>query len=189
MSIHVVPSRFGLARSGFQSSQLCFVAAVAFLSAGSVGAAPVPYSYNDSGAGGYAGVGVFTLDVGVPLMDYDATAVSGDGTTFGPWASVTFLAHAGIFPSLVISNLVGASLTLSLPGIGGGDVQVGSQADLEWANFLVEAERSGFRIAPVVTEEPQVPEASTWISVAALTGGAIAQVVRRRVRRTSHAQG
>lgn len=185
MHIKFVSPRFHVVRAGLRS---WFAAAAALLSAGSVGAAPVPYSYNDSGAGGYAGIGVFTLDVSVPLMDYDATAVSGDGTTFGPWSAVTFQAHAGDFPSLVISNLAGASLTLSLPGIGGSDIQVGSQADLEWAHFLVEAEQIGFRIAPVVTEEPQVPEASTWISVAVLGGGAVAQVIRRRVRKTSHGQ-
>lgn len=141
--------------------------------------APTTYSFNDAGAGGAAGSGVFTLEIGAPLGDYEATGVAGGGGTLGTWGGVEFSANAGSFSSLVISNLVGASITYSAPGIGGSDIHAGSQADLEWEHFLVELRTSfGIQIDPVAGAA-LVPESSTWISLAALGLGIAGTQYRR----------
>lgn len=140
------------------------------------------YSFDDSlvAGGPYAGTGVFTLTVGAPLGEYPATGVAGSGDAFGTWRSVQFRATPGGFTSLVISNLVDASIEFSLPGIGGGEIDPGSQADLEWAHFLTEANRIGLRIAPLSTV---VPESSTWLGAAGICGAAAVVGIRRRGQR------
>lgn len=124
-------------------------------------ASPILYSYDDTAAGSFAGSGVFRIDIGVPLGHYEASDVGGGGATFGSWGSVSFLATPGVFGSLTISNLALASLTISLPGIGGGAIQAGSSASDEWDNFLVQAGRIGIRI----TELTAVPDESSTLGV------------------------
>jgi hypothetical protein len=131
-------------------------------------AVPITYSYDDSAAGGFAGSGVFTLDVGAPLGRHDATGVAGSGDAFGRWSAVSFHAHPGNLPMLVISNLVGASIGLSLPGIGGGEIQPGSFADAEWLHFIDAAARlpNPFRIVPLSAPVPDGGPSLVWPGVA-----------------------
>lgn len=134
-------------------------------------AVPLTYSYDDSAAGGFAGVGVFTLEVGVPLGRYNATGVAGAGDAFGVWGAATFLAQPGFFPMLTISNLVGASVTLQLPAIGGGVLEVGSSADLEWQHFIEAAGKlpSPIRIVPLSAPVSDGGPSLVW-SVMTLAG-------------------
>ncbi len=157
------------------------VCAVGLVSAVAAMAAPVEYSLDDTGARVAAGSGVFTLDVGPVLTDYKATAVSGAGTTFGTWHAVSFESFLGTFPSLVISNLIGAKVVYTMPAIGGSDIQPGSSADLEWAHFIAEAGGAfGLRILPVGSP---VPEGTSTLKLLALGMGAIGAGVLRKPRK------
>lgn len=125
----------------------------------------------DSSGSAYSslGNGTFTLDIGNPLGAYSATGVSGGGSTFGTWDAVAFRVNPGVFPSLVISNFVGASLTFSIPGIG-GEVATGSQADLEWANFI-SSFSSGFGVSIRALPTSNVPDQGPWLPITAAALG------------------
>ncbi len=119
-------------------------------------------------------------------MEYNATGVAGAGTTFGTWAAVSFESVVGTFPSLIISNTVGAMVVYSIPAIGGGAVQPGSQADLEWAHFIAEVGGAfGLRAAEVGSP---VPEGTSTLRRLAFAIGAIGAGVLRK-RRKQAAQG
>ena len=138
-------------------------------------APPTTYFFDDSGARGGAGTGIFTIDIGSALGDFQASAVAGDGNTVGVWDSVMFRAHPGNYPGIVISNLVGATLEFSALALGGGEINSGSQADLEWENLLRQLNANGVVVRPTGI----IPEASTWLSVLGI-GLAGFLVARRR---------
>jgi hypothetical protein len=137
-------------------SRLLLVCAAVFtLGSASLTAAPITYLFDPTGSDYEAlGIGTFTLDLGPALGEYNATGVVGGGATFGTWQSVSFIAIPGQAPSLVISNLVAASISFSLPAIGGGEINPGSQADLEWANFLAGFSTFEISITPLISSVP-----------------------------------
>lgn len=96
------------------------------------------YSYDDSGGSGLfkAGTGTFCLQVNEALGDYAATSVSGEGGLLGNWGGVTFSARIGSYPSLVISNLVGTSITTSVFASAGGELAEGASAAAEWEHYI-----------------------------------------------------
>lgn len=135
----------------------------------------------DPGTGPYEflGTGSFQLTVGTPLGGYQATGVNGGGKTFGTWEAINFRAFGGTFSSLVISNLVGAAFEVSLPGIGGGEISPGSQADLEWDHFMAALNTAtGISIRSVPTSV--VPDGGPLLPWSAATLGGIVLLAYRR---------
>ncbi len=149
-------------------------------------AAPITYSFNDLAARSYAGSGVFTLNVGAPLGEYHATGVAGSGDAFGTWGAASFLATPGSFAMLVISNLVGASVTISLSGIGGSDIQAGSLADDEWRHFIDQASKltNPIRIVAISTPVPDSGPSLVWSALTLAGVSAWARGGRGRVERS-----
>ena len=77
---------------------------------------------------------------------------------------------------------LGPEFEISLPGIGGGGIQAGSQADLEWANFLVQANASGFSLTrtpalAVTGVYLEQPDGGTSLRGFPHNGGAVARKV------------
>lgn len=140
-------------------------------------ATPTLYSYDDTSSPGMAGSGVFKLEVGDPLGQYDATDVAGGGTLFGTWGAVSFLASPGSFASLTISNLAGGSIGISLPGVGGAEIQPGSTATDEWSHFLGLSRTLGYRITAITAT---VPDGGSTL-VAMGCGMSALLLLRRRV--------
>ncbi|MHC1765209.1 MAG: hypothetical protein AB9869_13060 [Verrucomicrobiia bacterium] len=138
-----------------------------------LGAVPVTYSFDDPGL---AGTGTFTLDVGSTLGTYWATGVSGGpGTVVGPWASVVFSAEAGLNPTLKIYDTASSDMEYIGFAIGGGGgVLPTSNAQAEWANFILQFEASGTRIT-AQTPPTGVPEGGpSLILTATILGGLMA---------------
>jgi hypothetical protein len=138
----------------------------AVLSPISTRATAVTYLYDDSGAEGIYGKGIFTIDIGTTLKDYNATfVVGGLGTILpSPWTSVTFAADLGDGPSLLIKSF-GSTGVVSEDAIGGGAILAGSTAIAEWSNFLTEANREGFKITPLTHG---VPDGGSLVGVIGL---------------------
>jgi hypothetical protein len=130
-------------------------------------ATPVTYLFDDSAAGGLIGKGIFTIDIGTTLKDYNATFVLGGlGSVLPtPWTGVQFGADLGDSPFLLINAVKFSSAVISEDAIGGGAILPGSNALAEWNNFMTEANREGYKITPLTHG---VPDGGSLVGVIGL---------------------
>ena len=144
-------------------------------------AAPIAYNFDDTAAGGSAGSGSFTIDIGAGLGTYDATGVSGGpGTFLESWTGVHFSAIEGDLPSLVFDDTIPGNFSLSVAAVGGGAILPGSSAIDEWNNFLSQANAFGFSITPVTAA---VPDGGSSFALLGVTVAALAGVESLRPRK------
>lgn len=145
-------------------------------------AAPITYNFDDGPAGGGAGSGSFTIDIGAELGTYDATGVSGGpGTFMDPWTGVHFSALEGDLPSLIFDDTFPANFSLSVAALGGGEILPGSSAVDEWDNFLTQLNAFGFRITPLTADVPDGGSSFALLAVGVIAlAGCFARTQKQR---------